>query len=202
MQEIINHTFIWTRRIHFGLASYKKTEIQNNNDFYNVWHNKEYYKDYLTVNENEKFMFSQVYENQKNDSHPPLYYLILRIAMGFNINQYSKWTGIGINIIIYIFVTIFMYFIISKLLQGKEKYKEKSVIYIKHNAISSNKCDFYKNVCFIYIKHSYNNLFTFKTTGKREQKQYNFNRNKHISFNRISYTLLLFILFGSIVYNV
>ena len=146
MQEIINHTFIWTRRIHFGLASYKKTEIQNNNDFYNVWHNKEYYKDYLTVNENEKFMFSQVYENQKNDSHPPLYYLILRIAMGFNINQYSKWTGIGINIIIYIFVTIFMYFIISKLLQGKEKYKEKSVILA---FISSIMLSAVTNVIFI-----------------------------------------------------
>lgn len=146
MQEIINHTFIWTRRIRFGLASYNKTEIQNNNDFYNVWHNKEYYKDYLTVNENEKFMFSQVYENQKNDSHPPLYYLILRIAMGFNINQYSKWTGIVINIIIYIFVTIFMYLIISKLLQGKEKYKEKSVILA---FISSIMLSAVTNVIFI-----------------------------------------------------
>lgn len=88
------------KHIHFGLASYNKTEIQNNNDFYNMWHSKEYYRDYLTVNENEKFMFSQVYENQKNDNHPPLYYLILRIAMGFNINQYSKWIGIILNIII------------------------------------------------------------------------------------------------------
>lgn len=116
------------KHIHFGLASYNKTEIQNNSDFYNVWHDKEYYQDYLKVNDNEKFMFSQVIENQKNDNHPPLYYLILRIAMGFNIDGFSKWTGIVINIIIYIFITIFMYLIISKLLQGKEKYKEKSVV--------------------------------------------------------------------------
>ena len=58
----------------FGLASYNKTEIQNNSDFYNEWHKKEYYEDYLTVNENERFTFSQVYQNQKNDNHPPLYY--------------------------------------------------------------------------------------------------------------------------------
>lgn len=116
------------KHIHFGLASYNKTEIQNNNDFYNVWHDKEYYQDYLKVNDNEKFMFSQIIENQKNDNHPPLYYLILRIAMGFNIDGYSKWIGIAINIIIYIFITIFMYLIISKLLKGKERYKEKSVV--------------------------------------------------------------------------
>lgn len=134
------------KHIHFGLASYNKTEIQNNNDFYNVWHNKEYYEDYLTVNENEKFMFLQVYENQKNDSHPPLYYLILRIAMGFNINQYSKWTGIILNIIIYIFITIFMYLIISKLLKGKNKYKEKSVILA---FISSIMLSSVTNVIFI-----------------------------------------------------
>lgn len=134
------------KHIRFGLASYNKTEIQNNNDFYNVWHNKEYYKDYLSVNENEKFMFSQVYKNQKNDTHPPLYYLILRIAMGFNINEYSKWTGIVINIILYIFITIFMYLIISKLLKGRDNYKEKSAILA---FISSMMLSSITNVIFI-----------------------------------------------------
>ena len=69
-----------------GLASYNKVEIQDNTDFYNTWHSKEYYEDYMSVQENEKGKFSQVYENQKNDVHPPLYYLILRIAMGFSNN--------------------------------------------------------------------------------------------------------------------
>ena len=101
-----------------GLASYDKVEIQENQDFYNTWHTKEYYEDYLTVNEDEKGNFAQVYENQKNDVHPPLYYLILRIAMGFNIGSYSKWPGIIVNIIIYIFITIFMYLILQKLLKS------------------------------------------------------------------------------------
>lgn len=111
-----------------GLASYNKMNLQDNDDFYNTWHNKEYYEDYLVVNKNEKFMFSQVYENQKNDVHPPLYYLILRIAMEFSIDKYSKWTGIIINIIIYFFITIFMYLITSKLLEGKEKHKQKAAM--------------------------------------------------------------------------
>lgn len=111
-----------------GLASYNKIEIQDNDDFYNVWHNKDYYEDYLAVNEHEKSQFSQVYENQKNDVHPPLYYLILRIAMGFSIGNYSKWPGIIVNILIYAFITIFMYLIMKKILDGKNNYKEKSAI--------------------------------------------------------------------------
>ena len=30
-----------------GLANYDKVEIQENEDFYNQWHNGEYYEDYL-----------------------------------------------------------------------------------------------------------------------------------------------------------
>ena len=48
-----------------GLASYDKTEIQNNEDFYNEWHNKDYYEDYLSVQEDEMLKYKQVYENQK-----------------------------------------------------------------------------------------------------------------------------------------
>ena len=111
-----------------GLASYDKTEIQANEDFYNTWHNKEYFEDYLSVQEDEIGQYSQVYENQKNDVHPPLYYLILRFAMGFNINHFSKWPGIIINIIIYMFITILMYCILQKLLNNTSRAKEKSII--------------------------------------------------------------------------
>lgn len=122
-----------------GLTNYNKVEIQQNQDFYNTWHNKEYYEDYLCVNEDEKNNFSPVYENQKNDVHPPLYYLLLRIAMQFNIGSFSKWPGIILNIIIYLFITIFMYLIIKRIFYEKaENIKQKT----------SNKtflCKFEKN---------------------------------------------------------
>lgn len=174
------------KHIRFGLASYNKTEIQNNNDFYNMWHSKEYYKDYLTVNENEKFMFSQVYENQKNDSHPPLYYLILRIAMGFNINQCSKWTGIILNIIIYAFITIFMYLIISKLLKGQNKYKEKSIILA---FISSIMLSSITNVLFIRM-YALSTLNIVITT---------YLHIKLLDRNKNNYRLLVFISLSALV---
>lgn len=111
-----------------GLASYDKVEIQNNEDFYDTWHNKEYYEDYLTVNDDEVGKYAQVYENQKNDVHPPLYYLILRFAMGFSVNNYSVWPGIILNIIIFVFITIFTYLISKKLLKNKERTKEKALL--------------------------------------------------------------------------
>lgn len=111
-----------------GLASYDKVEIQDNGDFYNTWHYKEYYEDYLAVNDDEKGQYAQVYENQKNDVHPPFYYLLLRFAMGFCINNFSIWPGIILNIVIYIFITIFMYLIIQKLLVGKPMAKEKAIV--------------------------------------------------------------------------
>ncbi len=111
-----------------GLASYNKTEIQANKDFYNTWHSKDYYEDYLAVNDNESNSYKSVYINQENDVHPPLYYLILRFAMGFSPNHYSKWPGIIINIIIYIFITLFTYLILQKLLKNYNHYKEKSII--------------------------------------------------------------------------
>ena len=111
-----------------GLASYDKVEIQDNEDFYNNWHTKDYYEDYLSVQDNEKGQYSQVYENQKNDVHPPLYYLFLRIAMEFSPNHFSKWPGITINIIIYMFITIFMYLILTKLIENQSDYKIKAIV--------------------------------------------------------------------------
>lgn len=111
-----------------GLANYHQVEIQANKDFYNTWHNKGYYEDYLSISENERNNFLPVYENQKNDVHPPLYYLLLRVSMGFHLNHYSKWSGIIVNIILYVFITIFTYLIIKKLLYGTAKYKEKTAM--------------------------------------------------------------------------
>ena len=121
-----------------------------------------------------------MYENQKNDSHPPLYYLILRIAMGFNINQYSKWTGIILNIIIYAFITIFMYLIISKLLKGQNKYKEKSIILA---FISSIMLSSITNVLFIrmYTQSTLNIVIT------------TYLHIKLLDSNQTNYRLLVFI---------
>ena len=112
----------------YGLTNYDRVEIEENPDFYNTWHNNEYYEDYLTVNQDEIWNFAPVYENQKNDVHPPLYYLLLRIAMSFSVGEFSKWAGIGLNILIYVFITVFIYLILKKMLSREKHFEIKSAI--------------------------------------------------------------------------
>ncbi|MBE7036790.1 MAG: glycosyltransferase family 39 protein [Ruminococcaceae bacterium] len=111
-----------------GLSSYDKVEIQHNEDFYDTWHTKDYYEDYLSLQDDEKTDFRPVYENQKNDVHPPFYYLFLRLGMFFDGGHYSKWPGVIINMIIYLFITVLMYLISKRLLQKEKHSKEKALV--------------------------------------------------------------------------
>lgn len=103
-----------------GLSNYDKIQIQENEDFYNHWHDAEYYKDYLVVNEDERGDFAPVYNNQRDDVHPPLFYLLLRVGMELTPGEFNKWTGIVINILAFAVNTVFLYLIVDKLL-GKER---------------------------------------------------------------------------------
>lgn len=101
-----------------GLMGYKRAFIYENEDFLDNWHDKEYYKDYLVINENEKYDFSSVYNNQIEDVHPPLYYLLLRIMCNFNINEFSIWPGTILNIIIFIIASIFLFLIAKEIFKN------------------------------------------------------------------------------------
>lgn len=107
----------------YGLANYDQVQIYEKPDFYNHWHNADYYKDYLVVNEDERGEFAPVYNNQRDDVHPPLYYLLLRIGMELTPGEFSKWTGIVINILAFAINTVFLYLIALKLVQ-KQPHKE------------------------------------------------------------------------------
>ena len=41
----------------FGLSNYERVEIEDNSDFFNTWHTKEYYEDYLEVDKEEARKF-------------------------------------------------------------------------------------------------------------------------------------------------
>lgn len=105
----------------YGLMNYNKIEIANNSDFYDTWHSKDYYKDYFEIGNDEVSNFKPVYENQKNDVHPPLFYLLLRIASLFTVGNFSKWSGLILNMIIYAFSSVFIFLIAKKLFKNNKK---------------------------------------------------------------------------------
>ena len=104
----------------FGLSSFERVELHESDDFFNRWHKSDYYLDYLVVDSDEQGDYTPVYENQKNDVHPPFYYLLLRVVMGFSVDEFTMWGGLALNIVIHLFITVFTYLIIKKLLAGEE----------------------------------------------------------------------------------
>lgn len=102
-----------------GLMQYDNAFIINDEDFFNEWHDKEYYEKYLTVKSDEMWDFTNVYKNQILDVHPPIYYLLLKVANMFQLEQFSVWPGSILNIILFVFSTIVLYKIGRKLFSNK-----------------------------------------------------------------------------------
>lgn len=102
----------------YGLMNYKQAYLFEEPTFEENWHNKEYYDEYITIQKDELFNFSQVYTNQVEDYHPPLYYFLLRIFSAFSVGEFTKWSGLILNIIIFIFCDIIIFKIGQKLFKN------------------------------------------------------------------------------------
>ncbi len=140
----------------YGLMNYDKLNITDNSDFLNQWHTKEYYLDYLEIEKEEAKDFSPVYENQKNDVHPPFYYFLLRISACFSIEHFTKWSGLILNLVIFSFSTILVYFI------GKQLFRNPFYALL---ACFVNGCILIGLESFLYIRmYELANLFVLLLT--------------------------------------
>lgn len=103
----------------YALMNYKIPFIFQEETFLDTWHDNEYFKDYVSISEDEMWDWRPVYTNQVADVHPPFYYLLLRIFATFSVGTFSKWPGLILNLVIYIFSAIVFYKISEKLLKNK-----------------------------------------------------------------------------------
>lgn len=133
----------------YGLMQYDRAFIFENDDFYNNWHTSEYFKDYLRITEEDKWDFSAVYKNQIEDVHPPVYYLLLRIANMFNIGNFSIWPGTILNIIIFIFSSIMIYLISKKIF--KSDYMALAVCFFSGFSLASIETVMYNRMYQLLI---------------------------------------------------
>lgn len=111
-----------------GLTHFEQIDPASQEDFYNHWHSGEYFEDYLAVDETKKWDFRPVIQNQKDDVHPPLYYLLLRVGQNTVAGQYSKWPGIILNILIAAGNTVLVFLILGKLLEKEQHSKAKALV--------------------------------------------------------------------------
>ncbi len=104
----------------YGLSnSYYAPFLQDKEGYMNEWHEPEFYMDYLIVNAKEEFAYDSVYDNQVQDVHPPLYYMILHTVCSLFTGKFSKWFGLIINILFFGGIIWLLYEISGEVL-GKE----------------------------------------------------------------------------------
>ncbi len=112
----------------FGLAnSFYQPFIMEDNvytkvwDFENVneWESADLLREYVTVQDNERFRYDSVWYNQGNDRHPPLHYAVLHTMCSFFPNQFMIGFGYAINFICFAVTQIFVYLIGEKLLRSR-----------------------------------------------------------------------------------
>lgn len=83
------------------------------------WLDGEFFNDYITVGENDKFRYDSVIYNQAHDMHPPLYFMILHTISSFFPGQFSWYFAFPINIISLCVTQIFLYLLAYELTQRR-----------------------------------------------------------------------------------
>ena len=95
---------VWT----FGLANHVGG-ITPSIEYGKVYSGMGIYDDYMKVNTGERFNYINVWENQANDVHPPLYYVLVHTICSLFPDTYTMWYGIAVNLIMMVFIIIFLY---------------------------------------------------------------------------------------------
>ena len=89
-------------------------EIQNGS-----WITPEYFINKYGVDETEILRYDFVWDNQKLDVHPPLYYLLIHFISSFFLGEFSILPGLIVNIACSLVSMLFVYLIFQMLLPGK-----------------------------------------------------------------------------------
>ncbi|MCC8137263.1 MAG: hypothetical protein LIO76_04235 [Clostridiales bacterium] len=69
-----------------------------------VYTGLELWQDYTMVSDSNRFDYANVLENQRNDVHPPLYYIIIHTVFSLFPNTYSIWYVLAVNILLAVIV--------------------------------------------------------------------------------------------------
>ena len=72
-----------------------------------TWVDGEDYLHYIAVSPENTFNYASVYYNQRGDVHPPFFYIILHTVCSVFQGSFSKWYGLGINML-FMLLTLFV----------------------------------------------------------------------------------------------
>lgn len=91
------------------------------NAFYEQWHDGKEFNDYITVQENHRFDYANVYHNQVCDTHPPLFYFFVHTVCSFFPEQFSLWFIGSLNIVFFALSLLTLFFLAKEILNSEIK---------------------------------------------------------------------------------
>ena len=125
----INKTYIHMDEAYsFAIAGNEIYEIRDQKDFFNNWHDASYYEKYLSLEKEGNPSVLKIFENSDERDQPPLYFLLLRVAMLLSKGGFATWPALMINAVIYVFTTLLSYFILKRIFRAQPHCNEKSAI--------------------------------------------------------------------------
>lgn len=93
----------------------------NSADIYSsTWMTGQDYLDYLTAGNGNRFNYASVYYNQRGDVHPPLFYILLHTICSVVTGSYSKWLGLGLNMVLLAAAMVGLYFLVKTCLENEQ----------------------------------------------------------------------------------
>lgn len=100
----------------FGLANDQGTGFLQIPD--RTWQGSSLFADYLTADTNHRFDYPNVWKNQGNDVHPPIYYVFIHTLCSLVPGVMSKWIGISFNLVIFVLCMGVLFMVAKKLSQN------------------------------------------------------------------------------------
>lgn len=81
-------------------------------DLLNKWHDKNFFLNYITVNDDAKYNLSKISEKTGQDVHPPLYYWVLQLfVIAIDNGEMNFWGGFILNILLFIVSSALFFFV-------------------------------------------------------------------------------------------
>ncbi len=101
---------VWT----FGLSNHVGG-IDPDIEYGKVYSGMGFYEDFMEVSSGHRFDYANLWHNQANDVHPPLYYVFVHTICSLFPDSYSKWYGIAVNLFWMSLIIVLLYKLAKKL---------------------------------------------------------------------------------------
>lgn len=93
--------------------------LSHNAGYFNTWHSSDIFHDVITVSEEQRFNYKDIYKILENDNHPPLYFLIIHTISSIFYGTFSEWFAIVPNIVFLLIATILLFKVSNIVLKNR-----------------------------------------------------------------------------------